>query len=136
MGYPEIETKEKYIKISIDNNGSFIWIEKPQNCYIDDKGRIWKDKTLIKEAEKNKENYKMIDVDQYLASTVKWKVDTLFDMRNHVRRVQQCDLSIPIIIDETGRLIDGYHRVVKASVLGITQLAAVAITLQIGRAHV
>ena len=43
----------------------------------------------------------------------------------HVRRVNEADLSYPIILSSDGRLMDGGHRIAKAWLLGLTEIQAV-----------
>jgi hypothetical protein len=47
------------------------------------------------------------------------------DVTNHVRLIQQCDLSYPIILCNEGRLMDGMHRVCSAVLQGIPTITAV-----------
>jgi hypothetical protein len=44
---------------------------------------------------------------------------------SHVQRIQQADLSIPIILSADGHVMDGMHRVAKAWLLGYTEVKAV-----------
>ncbi len=43
----------------------------------------------------------------------------------HARRIQEADLSYPIILSADGRLMDGGHRLAKAYLLGAADIAAV-----------
>ena len=43
----------------------------------------------------------------------------------HARRIGEADLSHPIILSAEGFLVDGGHRLGKASLLGLTEIAAV-----------
>ena len=43
----------------------------------------------------------------------------------HMRLIQSCDLAFPIILDQSGRVMDGMHRVCKAILGGIDSVAAV-----------
>ena len=47
------------------------------------------------------------------------------DVTNHVRLIQQCDLSFPIILCCKGRLMDGMHRVCSAVLQGMQTIPAV-----------
>ncbi|MFL6241311.1 MAG: hypothetical protein ACJ735_17650 [Actinomycetes bacterium] len=49
---------------------------------------------------------------------------TVRSIVEHVRLINDADLSHPIIIDPDGRLMDGMHRVAKALLLGRATIAA------------
>lgn len=44
---------------------------------------------------------------------------------SHVQRIQEADLSSPIILSADGHVMDGMHRVAKAWLLGRTEIQAV-----------
>lgn len=44
---------------------------------------------------------------------------------SHVTRIQEADLSAPIILSADGHVMDGMHRVAKAWLLGLTEIHAV-----------
>ena len=46
-----------------------------------------------------------------------WCLDNMMDFAEHVKRVWECDLSYPVIVDRYGYIIDGWHRVLKAILL-------------------
>lgn len=60
-------------------------------------------------------------------SFVPWGINNLHDIIYHVDRVQKVDSSYPVILDEFGTLIDGFHRVVAAVIKGETTIRAVKI---------
>ncbi|MGH7725598.1 MAG: hypothetical protein ACREOU_09235 [Candidatus Eiseniibacteriota bacterium] len=43
----------------------------------------------------------------------------------HVRLLEEADLTFPIILSSTGRVMDGMHRVAKAMLLGRAEIEAV-----------
>lgn len=43
----------------------------------------------------------------------------------HAKRVEECDFKHPIVLDPSGYIIDGWHRIVKAILKGKTTLKAV-----------
>jgi len=47
----------------------------------------------------------------------------------HARDIYAADLSHPIILSPTGEVLDGWHRICKAFLQGIEQLAAVQLTV-------
>lgn len=53
-----------------------------------------------------------------------WDECNLLGLADHVRRVNEADLSIPIILDNQGRIADGRHRVIKAIMQGKTTIPA------------
>lgn len=50
---------------------------------------------------------------------------TIHAVAEHARRIQDPDLSHPIILSADGGLMDGGHRLAKAWLLGWTEIAAV-----------
>jgi ATP sulfurylase len=49
----------------------------------------------------------------------------------HMRLIEQTDLSYPIILSHTGRVMDGMHRVGKALLLGQSEIKAVRFSQEI-----
>lgn len=43
-----------------------------------------------------------------------WDLDDLHDFLEHVERLLAADLSYPILLAPDGRVLDGYHRLLKA----------------------
>jgi hypothetical protein len=52
-------------------------------------------------------------------------VPTCRAVAEHARRIEAADLTHPIILSSDGRLMDGGHRVAKAWLLGLSEVAAV-----------
>jgi len=50
---------------------------------------------------------------------------TIAEVIKHYEKVLAADLDFPIILDEQGRVMDGFHRIVKARLQGDDQIAAV-----------
>ena len=50
---------------------------------------------------------------------------TVREILDHARRVEEADLSYPIILTPDGDIADGYHRVIKAHRLGHPDIMAV-----------
>ena len=59
-----------------------------------------------------------------------WGTVTPRDMAEHVRCVDETDLTHPIILSADGRVMDGMHRVVKALMEGRTTISAVRFDVQ------
>lgn len=55
--------------------------------------------------------------------------DNLKSFLYHYKRVEKADLNYPIIIDDTGYICDGWHRVAKAILLGHTTIKAKRLNL-------
>jgi hypothetical protein len=53
------------------------------------------------------------------------KTVTIKMVAEHYKKIEQADLSYPIILNEDGGLMDGTHRVVKAWILGQETIKAV-----------
>ena len=50
---------------------------------------------------------------------------TLREVAEHTRRIQAANFDYPIILSAEGHLLDGFHRVAKAYILGLNEIAAV-----------
>lgn len=51
----------------------------------------------------------------------------LVDFAIHMKHVQDCDLSFPVIFSEFGQILDGRHRIVKALLAGHATIKAVRV---------
>ena len=49
---------------------------------------------------------------------------TLREVADHARRIQAANLDVPIILSAEGHLLDGFHRVAKAYLAGMCEIAA------------
>ena len=54
-----------------------------------------------------------------------WGDMTIKDLVYHVRRIGVADMSFPIILDDTGFVCDGWHRIAKALMNGDDTIKAV-----------
>ena len=52
----------------------------------------------------------------------------LYDFANHVKRVMEADISIPIILDDYGMVADGIHRCIRAICEGKSYIMAYRLT--------
>jgi hypothetical protein len=50
---------------------------------------------------------------------------TIRAVAEHARRIEAADLARPVILSSDGRLMDGGHRVAKAWLMGLTDVASV-----------
>ena len=85
-------------------------------------GNVWEATTLI-EAAKDLPVFDLpliaIDV-----SVNPWEFETILAISQHMKRVLECNLKYPVILDEFGYICDGWHRVVKALLLGRSTVTA------------
>jgi len=86
---------------------------KLRHCFIDGRGNIWKDSTLV-DASKSLpiEPFKVSNIS--LDEKLHWKITNLRDYVAHYKRVMDADCSIPIILRSDGYPMDGWHRIIKA----------------------
>ncbi|MEM6854516.1 MAG: hypothetical protein AAF911_05250 [Planctomycetota bacterium] len=61
---------------------------------------------------------------------------TVRDVAEHAKLIRDCDLQYPIILDHTGRVMDGMHRVAKAWLEGAETVNAVRFTFPLEPDHV
>ncbi len=90
---------------------------KLKHCFVDGEGNVWEDSTLIKAAEGlpvGPFEVSSISLDEI----IRWKIVSLRDYIVHFERVRDADCSIPIILRSDGYPMDGWHRIIKASVTG------------------
>jgi hypothetical protein len=85
----------------------------------------WKAETLIQYAKEQKlEPFKLyfsnIDI-----GFPPFKINDLYDFISHCQRVNNCDLKYPVIMGESGAILDGWHRIAKAILMGKKYIYAV-----------
>ena len=99
-------------------------MEKYQDCFIDEKGGIYKGKNLRRAAQ----NLPIIDyeinLEALLEESIYWQIKSFRDYLAHYRRVSDADLSKPLILRSDGYIMDGWHRIIKAIYLGKKSLPA------------
>ena len=78
-------------------------------------GKFWKASTLWN-AVKNKTPQRVEN--RYILQQCSWNIGTLQDFANEIKNVQETNLDYPIILDISGHILDGAHRVVKAYLEG------------------
>lgn len=108
-------------KVKIDNNQGLA--ENRWNI----NGKYWAAANLVAWCkEKNYPVFKLplaaVDL-----SNMPWNVDSLDEFIWQMKRVEDTDLKYPIILDDFGRICDGYHRVCKAILENKTEIDAVRI---------
>ena len=111
---------QKYKPVNIDS-------EKSVSGSFRDGGQIWKITSLIYHAKnQDLEVFELPLCGINLATTV-WEIGDLRikDFVKHWKRANSADLDYPIILDDDGFIMDGWHRVAKALFLGLATIKAV-----------
>jgi hypothetical protein len=98
-------------------------IDPLQDYYNDGLGNSWSVARLV-DAAKDLEPFDMpiagIDLDAQI-----WEGSNMFMLAFHVKKVNEADLSSPIILDWNGSVADGRHRIIKAIIQGKRTIKAV-----------
>ena len=97
-----------------------------ENRYLCD-GKIWAASTLVewcKEKEYKPFKMPLAGIDLH---NMPWEVLTLDDFIWHCKRMNDADDKYPIILDDYGRICDGFHRVCKAIMNNKTEIDAIRI---------
>lgn len=97
-----------------------------ENSYSRD-GRSYSVKDLI-EASKDLPTFE-IDLRSIDISVMPWGDVSIQMFSQHMKRVNDADLKYPVILDWSGYICDGWHRVVKAIVLGHDTIKARRLTV-------
>lgn len=83
--------------------------------------KVWYANTLIK-ASKGLPVKTMSINNNLLDDKIYWIMDTFFDLKNHLIRINNADLKYPVIVGPKGKIIDGWHRLMKAVQLNRTSI--------------
>lgn len=94
----------------------------PRDCFIDEKGRIFKSDSLRKAAENLPVTTYYIDREKILDELVMWQIKNFRDFLVHFRRVDNADFSNPLIVRSDGYIMDGWHRIARALLHGVAEL--------------
>ena len=97
-----------------------------ENRYICE-GKIWNASTLITYCKEQKYPVFKLPLAGVNLDHLPWEINNLDDIIWHSKRIQDTDLSHPILIDHLGRICDGYHRIVKAIIENKTEIDAIRI---------
>lgn len=87
------------------------------SSYRDNEGYTWSALTLI-EASKNLPAFDLPLAGINLDICAWGGTETMYGFIYHAKRIVNTDLKYPIIINDKGRIVDGYHRIAKAIILG------------------
>jgi hypothetical protein len=93
------------------------------NEYRDGK-RVWLVSNLIERA-KGLEPFDLPLRALNAGSGVWDPIESAYDLARHMKRVQETNLEHPVIMDEEGFIMDGWHRVAKALLEGRETIKAV-----------
>lgn len=94
------------------------------NCFIDNKGGVFKTESLQRAAKDLPIIKYKIDSKKILREAIAWKLNNFHDFLVHYKRVANADLNEPLILRSDGFVMDGWHRIIKAIGLGINELPA------------
>lgn len=96
----------------------------PTNCFIDEKGNIFLTESLKKAATDLPLISYPLDRKSILDEMINWRLDNFNDFINHYQRIEEADIETPIILRSDGYPMDGWHRIIKALMLGKKELPA------------
>lgn len=85
-------------------------------------------KFLVEDLIRKSKEYEVFDLDlnSIDLSAKPWEfTDRVADLAYHFLRVQNADLSYPIILDEYGYICDGWHRLMKALITNQKTIKAI-----------
>lgn len=106
---------------------NFDWLnDKDSWCIIN--WKFYHLKWMLEEIEKSKPKLEILDI-QSMFHSRRWNNLSAIDLVHHIRRVNNADMSIPIIINYDWNLLDWYHRVAKHIMLWKTKIRAYRIDL-------
>ena len=86
--------------------------------------KVWTVSNLIERA-KELEPFDLPLAAVYSGSAVWDPVTSAYEMAKHMRRVLDVDTSKPVILDQEGFIMDGWHRVTRALIDGKATIKAV-----------
>ena len=114
--------KSKYKPVNIKTDCSVLG----SGTFTDDK-KVWKITSLLHHVkEQNLEVFALPPCAINLATSV-WEFNDLklINFAKHWKRAAEVSLDYPVIMDEDGFIMDGWHRIAKALFLGLSTIKAV-----------
>lgn len=104
-------------------------VVKIDGCHVSDNTfrdgeRVWNVAGLIERAKELKP-FDLPLAAIYSGSEVWTPVGSAYGIAHHVRRALDVDTSYPVILDEMGFIMDGWHRVLRALIDGKSTIKAV-----------
>lgn len=94
-----------------------------QDTFEDGQGGVWSVAMLIDDC-KDLEPFDAPLASLDLSYTI-WHGDDMFKLASHCKKVNDADLTKPIIISWNGLIADGRHRIIKSLMLGNRTIKAV-----------
>ena len=83
--------------------------------------RLWELSVELPVFDFDIEDFTGMDIDMWFCGV---NVPTVRSVYDHCMRIQQADLSFPILLDAKGVVLDGVHRILKAKTLGLPTVQA------------
>jgi len=83
------------------------------NCFVEHTGNVWKVETLINASAKLSVFKFYLDKIS-LEYPIAWHLTNIRDIINHFNRIDNANLRTPIILRPDGRVMNGWHRIIKA----------------------
>jgi len=84
-----------------------------RHCFVEHTGNVWRVDTLIKAAD-------VLDTFRLHLSRIStghliaWHMSNVHDVLNHLTRIRNANLSVPIILRVDGKVMNGWHRIIRA----------------------
>ncbi|MCK4454697.1 hypothetical protein KAU51_05145 [Candidatus Parcubacteria bacterium] len=112
--------QNKYKPVNIDTNLTGMQ-------FTDSDNYVWKVSSLIHHVKEQKLEVFDLPLCGINLSTSVWEESDLKikDFAKHLKRTMETNLDYPIILDDDGFIMDGWHRVAKALFLGHSTIKAV-----------
>lgn len=93
--------------------------------YYRREGKTWSVPILLKYVEERGYKPFKVPVAGIDIGYLPWSIKTMKDFITHATRALNSDLSYPILLDDTGCICDGTHRLCKAILEGKTEIDAI-----------
>lgn len=88
-------------------------------------GAGWRAKNLVEYAKKENLKPFKLHFDSLYIGFMPFTIHDIYDFITHCKRVHNTDTKYPVIMDEAGTILDGWHRIVKAMLAGEDHIMAV-----------
>lgn len=106
------------MRIIIDN------LAFSESCFKYKDGSGWKATTLIQIVKEQKLKPFDLHLNSIDIGVMPFSIIDLYDFLTHFERVRKTSLKYPVILDNTGYIIDGWHRIAKAIIIGLDTVKA------------
>ncbi len=88
-----------------------------QTNHYNENGKMYFDTSLIL-ASKGLPVQKMRITKKIMDEKIHWTLNSFFDLKVHIDRINKSDLKYPVIVGPKDKIIDGRHRLMKAVLKG------------------